>query len=293
MNVQFLPGHGMQVPRPFLTQYLPGYLQHGRGAVHFTKDFHVRHGGGSWTAASILQQHHEELHYYGSSQALSISLEKLWKKYVRHRLRYDAGHPRAPFASIFVDLALYLSPDGEVSSDYAWRTMSNFFLRHFDEMLDFSPHLTLICFNALDWMAHDMADVCAIVGQELSFLQEWEDFVTPFPFREHTLELLDEVRGRHVPYRRTADPWHPFGHSSGRAIYGPRPPRLVYPDRPLNHSLQLPWHGDYNDPLGGSLHDFPVANRRPRLLTLGPRYHDGNGEFELARYHRRPYRLIR
>ncbi|KAI4155199.1 MAG: hypothetical protein LQ340_001152 [Diploschistes diacapsis] len=295
MSVRFLPGRGFEAGRNFLQQHLPGYLRNGRRGVHYPRDSYMMHGRGSRKAAAILQDHFEELYDCGTSQVLPRSLEKLWKRDYKCLINRDMWPRAAPFASVFTDLACFLTPDGEISSDYSFRTLSNFFLRNFDDMMEVSPQTALICFNALDWMNQPMADICAVVGREMSFIQEIDEFPSPFPFRKHTLELLDEVNGRYVPYHREVEPWNPFSNSSGIAVRNAHHrPRLALDDPRQNRALQLPWHGGFHNGQMDRHRGSSVWNRQ-NLLGFGGGggsrdEHAGIGYTQP--YHRRPYRLV-
>ena len=291
MNIQFLPRRSLQVSPTFFQYYLPGYAGR-RDGVCFQKEDMARTGRGFRKAARMVQEHLEELHYYGTSNSFSRGLEKSWSKDCDYFLIGTTWRRSAPFASIFADLARCLAPDGKASK-YFFRIMSNFLIRNFNDMMKISPQTAMICFNALDWMGHDMADICAVVGQEVSLFQELDDFDVPFPFRPHTLELLDEVSGRPVPYRRRMDPWYPLSDWSGQAVYTTRRPRLT-PDGPRhNRILQLPWYSSVDSNyIPRPWHRFLSFDRRNLLPGPGIRFPKTHMSLPLLRHpHGNAYRM--
>ncbi|MCJ1328993.1 hypothetical protein MMC10_005670 [Thelotrema lepadinum] len=307
MDIQFLPNRIFQAPAPFLQQYLPGHLTHGRTGAYYPKSWSAHTGRGSRRAASILQSHVEELYYTGTSSIFPRALEKLW---LRDHDLFTSGSTwarphssRAPFSSVFADLALLLSPDGELSSEYFFRIMANFLIRSFADMLDVSPQTAMICFSALDWMGHGMADVCATVGRDVGdLLEAMEDFPMPFPLRECTEGLLDEVQGSgsgsyyRRPYR---DPWC-FPEEDGRGVYAvPRRARMPLAlggvGRARGMGLLMPAGGYGSRPasyLAPRSYYTPTFGRQNLLMGTGNGYQGGHVGLPFLRHpHGNGYRL--
>ena len=207
-TVQFLPHRQLQVGQAFFQQWLPGYMEFG-GAYH-SQSYQFAASRRRRRANVILQNYFEELYYYGRSQYLLINLEILWRRDYQMFLANNLWPGATPFASVFTDLAGLLSPNGAISSYICFQSMSNFYMQHFDEMIDMSPQTALVCFNALDWMGRSMDDLCTIAGQHISFLRELEELQVPYLFRDRTLELLANVRDQYLPHYgcRHRNPWH-------------------------------------------------------------------------------------